>query len=136
MRFLSFFAHTLSLGNKAFHGVSSDGRVLVSGSWNSVIAHHTKTDAVLWQKTVTRVEAMRIYECAVLGPVNNDKTVVRDVTTGHQLHTFPLPVTRYGVRSVYLFDGLKSGVICLVGLLNLSYDYYINTTNNDSLERG
>ncbi len=85
--------------------VSSDGSVVVGGSYKFVIAHETDTGAMLWRKVMTgKVWSLRIHGGVVIVPVENSNTVVLDVTTGQQLHT--LPSAGEGVSGICVFDGL------------------------------
>jgi hypothetical protein len=83
---------------------------VVGGSQKVVIAHSTATGEVLWLKGIPGdVEALCVHGNIVVAPADNSNTVVLDVTTGHQLHTWP---SAGKARGVCVFDGLTSDVIC------------------------
>jgi hypothetical protein len=89
---------------------SSDHGVIVGGSQKVVIAHTIATSKELWLKEMPGdVWTVRIHGSVVVVPVDNSKTVVLDVTTGHQLHALPSAGER--VYGICLFDGLTSVVI-------------------------
>ena len=76
---------------------------------NAVIAHNTTTGAVLWRKEISGFPwTLRVHGGVVVVPVENSNTVVLDVTTGHQLYTFPSVAGI--VRCICVFDGLTSTI--------------------------
>ena len=86
---------------------------MVSAGENVVIAHNAATGEVIWRKKIPgSVHTLRIHGGVVVVPVEKSKTVVLDVTTGHQLHT--LPSTGENIRGICVFDGLTSDVIFFV----------------------
>ena len=104
---------TLFLGHVHGLDVSLDGSVVVGASESIVIAHNTATGAELWRKEMDReVETLRIHGDVVFAVVNKSKTVVLDVSTGHQIHA--LPTFGKGVNGVCVFDGLTGEYVCFV----------------------
>jgi hypothetical protein len=103
------FGFMLRLGNVYALDVSPDGSVVVGSSLSVVIAHATATGTTLWRKEMPRnTWSLRIHGGVVVVPIDDRKTVVLDVTTGHQLHT--LPSAGKDVQGICVFDGLISYV--------------------------
>ncbi len=105
----------MCLGHVLGFDVSHDGSVVVGGSEQVVIAHITATGAVLWRKEMhSRVWTLRIHGGVVVVPLDDNDTVVLDVTTGHQLHT--LPSAGELVYGIVVVDGLKNDWVVVFSL--------------------